>query len=64
MADEVTISFKAPAELREALRQRCEADGMTQGQFLVDALRSALEGLPEKADELSDIELALGYPLR
>jgi uncharacterized protein (DUF1778 family) len=50
MADRTQINFRIDNELLDAMKAKCETEGVTQTEFIINAIKAALGIVPSISD--------------
>jgi antitoxin component of RelBE/YafQ-DinJ toxin-antitoxin module len=63
MADRTQINFRIDNELLDAMKAKCETEGVTQTEFIINAIKAALGiapvvSSPTELDKLIEAKLA------
>jgi uncharacterized protein (DUF1778 family) len=55
MADRTQINFRIDNDLLEAVKEKCETEGVTQTDFIINAIKAAL-GIASSISESTDLD--------
>jgi uncharacterized protein (DUF1778 family) len=55
MADRTQINFRIDNELLDAVKAKCEAEGVTQTEFIINAIKAAL-GIAPSISDLTELD--------